>query len=148
MSATLRVEDFVENSTLFSEPPPLINISARQHPVAIHFNRRTSPDYINEAIKKTIKIHARLPPGGILIFMTGQNEISGVCRKLEARFGKKALAARKERRKAISTKQKREEKREEAGVPEVTTRIAPALGEFILTLRKMCDRKLILGHYS
>lgn len=98
MSATLRVSDFAENTTLFSTPPPLLRVDARQYPVAIHFARRTTPDYISEAIKKTCKIHARLPPGGILIFLTGQNEITGVCRKLEARYGRNAIAKRKRRR--------------------------------------------------
>lgn len=98
MSATLRVSDFAENSTLFATPPPIIHIPARQHPVTIHFNRRTPSDYVTEAYKKTVKIHARLPPGGILIFMTGQGEIQALCRKLEKRFGKQALADKKRRR--------------------------------------------------
>ncbi|KAI6030577.1 P-loop containing nucleoside triphosphate hydrolase protein [Pisolithus orientalis] len=101
MSATLRVSDFAENQTLFATPPPVINVDARQHPVTIHFNRRTPSDYVNEAIKKTAKIHARLPPGGILIFLTGQNEITGVCRKLEARFSRKAIEAKKRRRQVV-----------------------------------------------
>lgn len=53
---------------------------------------------MTEAIKKATKIHARLPPGGILIFMTGQNEINTVCRKLEIKFGKKALEEKRKRR--------------------------------------------------
>ncbi|KLO14778.1 DHX37 protein [Schizopora paradoxa] len=104
MSATLRVSDFVSNTTLFPSPPPVIKVDARQYPVTVHFNRRTSPDYISEAIKKVSKIHARLPAGGILVFLTGQNEISGVCKKLEAKYGVKALAAKKHRRKAMSTR--------------------------------------------
>ncbi|KAJ3895464.1 P-loop containing nucleoside triphosphate hydrolase protein [Lentinula edodes] len=102
MSATLRVSDFASNKSLFSTPPPVINVAARQHPVTVHFNRRTVSDYVTEAIKKTTKIHTRLPPGGILIFLTGQNEIQGVCRKLEARFGKKAIEQRRRRRGAGS----------------------------------------------
>ncbi|KAG6334080.1 hypothetical protein ID866_5012 [Astraeus odoratus] len=102
MSATLRVSDFAENQTLFTTPPPVINVVARQHPVTIHFNRRTPADYVNEAIKKTCKIHARLPPGGILIFLTGQNEITGVCRKLGARFSQKAIEAKKRRRQIVN----------------------------------------------
>ncbi|KAL5524621.1 ECM16 [Sanghuangporus sanghuang] len=98
MSATLRVSDFVENSTLFPDPPPILRVDARQHPVAIHFSRRTYPDYVNEAIRKASKVHARLPPGGILIFLTGQNEITGVCKKLQARYGKEAIVARRKRR--------------------------------------------------
>ncbi|TFY83257.1 hypothetical protein EWM64_g751 [Hericium alpestre] len=50
MSATLRVSDFAENTTLFTIPPPIINISARQHPVTVHFNKRTVSDYVNEAV--------------------------------------------------------------------------------------------------
>ncbi|KAE8267345.1 hypothetical protein A4X09_0g4992 [Tilletia walkeri] len=97
MSATLRVADFTENKTLFSIPPPVLNIEARQHPVTVHFNRRTTHDYLEEAIKKVGKIHTRLPPGGILVFLTGQQEIVTVCKKLEAKFGRKAIAKRKER---------------------------------------------------
>ncbi|KAF5382586.1 hypothetical protein D9615_002788 [Tricholomella constricta] len=106
MSATLRVSDFAENRTLFPSPPPVINIAVRQHPVTIHFNRRTVSDYVTEAIKKTIKIHTRLPPGGILIFLTGQNEITGVCRKLEAKFGQKAIEGKRKRRGLASDSEK------------------------------------------
>lgn len=98
MSATLRVSDFGENKTLFLTPPPIIQVPARQHPVTIHFSRRTQPDYVSEAVRKASKIHSRLPAGGILIFLTGQNEITGVCRKLEARYGSKALQEKRNRR--------------------------------------------------
>jgi ATP-dependent RNA helicase DHX37/DHR1 len=98
MSATLRVSDFSENATLFASPPPVVSVAARQHPVTVHFARRTDTDYVGAAVKKAAKIHARLPPGGILIFLTGQNEISGVVRKLESRYGKRALEERKKRR--------------------------------------------------
>ncbi|KAF8583112.1 P-loop containing nucleoside triphosphate hydrolase protein [Ramaria rubella] len=114
MSATLRVSDFTSNATLFRSPPPVIDIAARQHPVTIHFNRRTVPDYVNEAIRKTVKIHARLPPGGILVFLTGQNEITGMCKKLEARFGRAAIRQRKAQRRerGISAVGRREDKGE------------------------------------
>ncbi|KAF8635912.1 hypothetical protein AX15_000090 [Amanita polypyramis BW_CC] len=104
MSATLRVSDFAENKALFVVPPPVINVSSRQYPVTVHFNRRTRPDYVTEAVKKTTKIHTRLPPGGILIFLTGQNEITGACRKLEAKFGRKAIGERKKKRMAASVR--------------------------------------------
>lgn len=101
MSATLRISDFVENATLFAVPPPVINVPARQYPVTVHFNRRTSSDYVNDAIRKASKIHARLPLGGILIFLTGQNEISGACKRLEERYGARSIAERKKRRQGI-----------------------------------------------
>ncbi|KAH9950532.1 P-loop containing nucleoside triphosphate hydrolase protein [Amylocystis lapponica] len=124
MSATLRVSDFAENKALFTTPPPIINVSARQHPVTIHFSRRTVSDYVTEAIRKASKIHSRLPSGGILIFLTGQNEISGVCRKLEAKYGPKALEAKRKMRKAVQERIGRWGQYEEAGGPQST--VAPA----------------------
>ncbi len=41
---------------------------------------------MNEAFKKVCKIHKRLPPGGVLVFLTGQQEIEGLCRKLKQKF--------------------------------------------------------------
>ncbi|KAL5520124.1 hypothetical protein ACEPAG_1784 [Sanghuangporus baumii] len=127
MSATLRVSDFVENSTLFPNPPPILRVDARQHPVAIHFCRRTYPDYVNEAIRKASKVHARLPPGGILIFLTGQNEITGVCRKLQARYGKEAIIARRKRRGGAAARRAKENGASEdsSQIPKV----APALAD-------------------
>ncbi|RCK67784.1 putative ATP-dependent RNA helicase DHR1 [Candida viswanathii] len=86
MSATLRVSDFSENSALFKNPPPIINVQARQYPVSIHFNKKTNYDYLDEAFKKTCKIHRKLPEGGILIFLTGQNEITTLVKKLREAF--------------------------------------------------------------
>jgi ATP-dependent RNA helicase DHX37/DHR1 len=87
MSATLRVEDFTENHVLFpSGPPPVINIPGRQHKVAVHYNRKTNIDYIEEAFKKASKIHSRMPQGGILIFVTGQQEVQKLVRQLKNAF--------------------------------------------------------------
>ncbi|CAK6950737.1 probable ATP-dependent RNA helicase DHX37 [Scomber scombrus] len=87
MSATLRVEDFTDNRKLFKIPPPVIKVDARQFPVTIHFNKRTPlEDYTAEAFHKTCKIHRMLPPGGILVFLTGQAEVHGLCRKLRKAF--------------------------------------------------------------
>lgn len=97
MSATLRVADFSENPRLFSTPPPVLKVEARQFPVAIHFNRRTPYDYQEEAFRKTCKIHRRLPPGAILIFLTGQQEIHHMVRRLKREFPfKKGHSALKE----------------------------------------------------
>ncbi|XP_028271001.1 putative ATP-dependent RNA helicase DHX37 [Parambassis ranga] len=87
MSATLRVEDFTDNQKLFRTPPPVIKVDARQFPVTIHFNKRTPlEDYTGEAFHKTCKIHRMLPPGGILVFLTGQAEVHTLCRKLRNAF--------------------------------------------------------------
>lgn len=86
MSATLRVEDFTKNAKLFKEPPPVINVESRQFPVTVHFNKVTAEDYVREALIKTTKIHTKLPEGGILVFLTGQQEVRYLVRKLRKLF--------------------------------------------------------------
>ncbi|XP_074354765.1 ATP-dependent RNA helicase DEAH13-like isoform X1 [Apium graveolens] len=83
MSATLRVEDFVSEGKIFSKPPPVIEVPARQYPVGIHFSKRTEiVDYVGQAYKMVLSIHKKLPPGGILVFVTGQREVEYLCEKL------------------------------------------------------------------
>ena len=87
MSATLRVEDFTSNKRMFPVPPPVVKVPTRQYPVTIHFNRKTVlGDYVGEAFAKVCKIHTMLPPGGILVFLTGQKEILHLCRRLRRKF--------------------------------------------------------------
>ncbi|CAH1802480.1 unnamed protein product [Owenia fusiformis] len=91
MSATLRVEDFTENSRLFKIKPPVIEIESRQFPVTMHFNKHTPQEnaYLNEAYRKVCKIHRSLPEGGILVFVTGQQEVNTLCRKIRETFKSK-----------------------------------------------------------
>lgn len=86
MSATMRVKDFTENRTLFSRVPPVINVESRQFPVTVHFSKTTASDYVREAYLKTVKIHTKLPEGGMLIFLTGQKEVNHVVKKLRKAF--------------------------------------------------------------
>ncbi|MCJ1312021.1 putative ATP-dependent RNA helicase DHR1 [Agyrium rufum] len=84
MSATLRISDFLENTNLFrSGIPPLIEAEGRQFPVTIHFTRQTNRDYIEETFTKITRGHKKLPPGGILVFLTGQKEISALINRLK-----------------------------------------------------------------
>lgn len=87
MSATLRISDFTENPSLFREgPPPLVQAEGRQYPVTIHFARRTQRDYVEEAFRKVSRGHRKLPPGGMLVFLTGQNEIRLLSKQLKQAF--------------------------------------------------------------
>lgn len=87
MSATLRIADFMDNPNLFRHgAPPLLQAEGRQHPVTIHFARRTQRDYIDEVFYKICKGHKKLPPGGILVFLTGQNEITSLTKRLRDTF--------------------------------------------------------------
>jgi ATP-dependent RNA helicase DHX37/DHR1 len=83
MSATLRVSDFLQNDNLFrSGIPPFVQAEGRQYPVTVHFSRRTRRDYVEEAFRKVLKAHRKLPHGGILVFLTGQNEIKTLLSQL------------------------------------------------------------------
>lgn len=87
MSATLRIEDLTKNPVLFPTPPPVIEVEGRQYPVTAHFARRTGHDYVEEAFRKISRGHKKLPPGGFLVFLTGQNEIMQLSKRLKAAFG-------------------------------------------------------------
>jgi ATP-dependent RNA helicase DHX37/DHR1 len=87
MSATLRISDFTENKRLFrAEPPPLIKAEGRQYAVVNHFARRTQRDYVEEVYRKVCRGHRKLPKGGMLVFLTGQNEISQLAKRLKQAF--------------------------------------------------------------
>ncbi|KAI9655114.1 MAG: putative ATP-dependent RNA helicase DHR1 [Bathelium mastoideum] len=87
MSATLRISDFTENRLLFrNESPPLVQAEGRQYPVTTHFARKTQRDYVSEAFSKVSRGHKRLPPGGMLVFLTGLNEIMDLSRRLRSAF--------------------------------------------------------------
>lgn len=102
MSATMRVEDFVSGKKIFCEPPPVIEVPTRQYPVSVHFSKRTEiVDYVGQAYKKVLSIHKKLPPGGILIFVTGQREVEYLCQKL--RRASREMVANSSRRLSDTT---------------------------------------------
>eukprot|EP00116_Pleurobrachia_bachei_P002935 sb/3463197/ len=86
MSATLRVSDFTANTTLFPVPPPVVDVGARQHPVTIHHAKATKTDYVREAYAKVCKLHRSLPPGDVLVFLTGVQEINRMMHLLRKTF--------------------------------------------------------------
>ena len=88
MSATLRVQDFLDNKMLFRDgPPPLLQIEGRQFPVTMHFARRTQSDYLEQAFQKICTGHRKLPPGGMLVFLTAQDEIATLSKRLKEALG-------------------------------------------------------------
>lgn len=86
MSATLRVQDFTENNALFGDDyikPVVVNVPGRTFPVTIHHAKTTElDDYETAVLKKVCKIHRKLPDGGILVFLTGKQEINRMVRRL------------------------------------------------------------------
>ncbi|SBT43029.1 DEAD/DEAH box ATP-dependent RNA helicase, putative [Plasmodium ovale wallikeri] len=73
MSATINDSNFFENK-IFSNYVS-INIPTEKVPVVDHFLSYTPKNYLEEAKKKIIQIHRKLPPGSILVFLTSQEEI-------------------------------------------------------------------------
>ncbi|KAF2722078.1 P-loop containing nucleoside triphosphate hydrolase protein [Polychaeton citri CBS 116435] len=91
MSATLRVSDFVQNARLFrSDAPPIVQAEGRQYSVVEHFSRKTQRDYVTEMCSKVARGHRKLPPGSMLVFMTGQQEIQALLKALRSQIGNTA----------------------------------------------------------
>ncbi|KAI5367564.1 Putative helicase, P-loop containing nucleoside triphosphate hydrolase [Septoria linicola] len=84
MSATLRVTDFLMNDRLFRKvKPPIVEAEGRQYQVTEHFARKTQRDYVAEMVRKVARGHKKLPPGDILVFLTGQDDIQTVQKRLK-----------------------------------------------------------------
>jgi len=106
MSATLNIKDFVGNSSQQKKSSlpnnentvGCVGVEGRQYKVTIHYNKKTPPatpaGYLSETYRKVSKIHTTLPRGGILVFVTGAQEVKGLVRKLKERFGTTALKKR------------------------------------------------------
>jgi len=114
MSATLRVDDFAKNPQLFVEnPPPVVNVQARQFPVSVHFSRRTEMrNYLEATFKKVCAIHRRLPAGGILVFLTGQREIEWMVQSLQKKFRKAKPKVVKKKQEVVDEEKANEEEEE------------------------------------
>ena len=95
MSATLRVSDFSSErlfpKEMYHHLPNVINVEARQFSVKIHYDKVTNEDYCEEAYNKVVKIHKKLPPGGILVFLTGKKEIVYLMKRLQMSLSKVKL---------------------------------------------------------
>lgn len=74
-SATLSADVFSD----FFGGVPIFRIPGRTFPVETYFAKSVQEDYVMAAVKQTIQIHFNSPPGDILIFMTGQEDIEGTC---------------------------------------------------------------------
>ena len=74
-SATLSADIFSD----FFGGVPIFRIPGRTFPVETYFSKSVQEDYVMAAVKQTLQIHFNSPPGDILIFMTGQEDIEGTC---------------------------------------------------------------------
>ncbi|KAI9683551.1 MAG: DEAH-box ATP-dependent RNA helicase prp22 [Trizodia sp. TS-e1964] len=81
-SATLDADKFSE----YFNKCPIFTIPGRTYPVEIMFAREPSTDYLDEALLAVMQIHLTEPPGDILLFLTGQEEIDTSCEILYERM--------------------------------------------------------------
>ncbi|KAF8570389.1 hypothetical protein P879_01437 [Paragonimus westermani] len=70
-SATLDAEKFAA----FFDDAPVFRIPGRRYPVDIYYTKAPEADYIEAAVVSVLQIHVTQPPGDILVFLTGQEEI-------------------------------------------------------------------------
>eukprot|EP01135_Chromosphaera_perkinsii_P002554 Nk52_evm70s224 gene=Nk52_evmTU70s224 len=81
-SATMNAEKFSH----FFGNVPIYTIPGRTFPVDVLFAKQPNTDYVDAAIKQALNIHLQFPPGDILIFMTGQEDIECTCKVLQDRM--------------------------------------------------------------
>lgn len=81
-SATLDADKF---SAYFNECP-IFSIPGRTFPVEVMYAREPESDYLDAALVTVMQIHLTEPPGDILLFLTGQEEIDTSCEILFERM--------------------------------------------------------------
>ncbi|KAL7746407.1 Pre-mRNA-splicing factor ATP-dependent RNA helicase PRP16 [Sorochytrium milnesiophthora] len=81
-SATMDAQKFSN----FFGGVPVFTIPGRTFPVDLMFSKSPCDDYVEAAVKRALAIHLTHPPGDILIFMTGQEDIEATCLALQERL--------------------------------------------------------------
>uniref|UniRef100_A0A4W6BZ23 Pre-mRNA-splicing factor ATP-dependent RNA helicase DHX16 n=1 Tax=Lates calcarifer TaxID=8187 RepID=A0A4W6BZ23_LATCA len=80
-SATLDTERF----SCFFDDAPVFRIPGRRFPVDIFYTKAPEADYLEACVVSVLQIHVTQPPGDILVFLTGQEEIEACCELLQDR---------------------------------------------------------------
>ncbi|KFO35081.1 ATP-dependent RNA helicase DHX8 [Fukomys damarensis] len=81
-SATL---DAVKFSQYFCEAP-IFTVPGHAYPVEILYAKEPETDYLDASLITAMQIHLTEPPGDILVFLTGQEEINMACEILYERM--------------------------------------------------------------
>ncbi|KAJ8594004.1 P-loop containing nucleoside triphosphate hydrolase protein [Rhizopogon salebrosus TDB-379] len=74
MSATLDAEKFSQ----FYNNARILYVKGRQHPVQIFHTSASQTDYVDAALRTFFQIHTDRPPGDVLIFLPGQEDIESL----------------------------------------------------------------------
>ncbi|EDR15839.1 uncharacterized protein LACBIDRAFT_301208 [Laccaria bicolor S238N-H82] len=81
-SATLDAEKFSK----YFFGCPIFTIPGRTYPVEILYTKEPESDYLDASLITVMQIHLSEPPGDILLFLTGQEEIDTACEILFERM--------------------------------------------------------------
>jgi ATP-dependent RNA helicase DHX8/PRP22 len=65
---------------------PIFSIPGRKFPVEVLYTKEPESDYLDAALITVMQIHLSEPPGDILLFLTGQEEIDTACEILYERM--------------------------------------------------------------
>lgn len=79
MSATLDAEKFSK----FFDNAKILYVKGRQHPVKIFHSAEGQPDYVDSAMRTFFQIHTDQPPGDVLIFLPGQEDIESLEKSID-----------------------------------------------------------------
>ncbi|KAK2516942.1 hypothetical protein Q9966_014852 [Columba livia] len=80
-SATMDTQRF---STFFGDAP-VFRVPGRRFPVDIYYTKAPEADYLEACVVSVLQIHVTQPPGDILVFLTGQEEIEACVELLQER---------------------------------------------------------------
>ncbi|KAG6332920.1 hypothetical protein ID866_6173, partial [Astraeus odoratus] len=81
-SATLDAEKFSK----YFFGCPIFTIPGRTYPVEILYTKEPESDYLDASLITVMQIHLSEPPGDVLLFLTGQEEIDTACEILFERM--------------------------------------------------------------
>ncbi|KAH8078722.1 P-loop containing nucleoside triphosphate hydrolase protein [Cristinia sonorae] len=79
MSATLDAEKFSK----YYGNAKVLYVQGRQHPVTIYHTAASQQDYVDSAMRTFYQIHTDWPPGDVLIFLPGQEDIENLEKSVE-----------------------------------------------------------------
>ncbi|KAK0213003.1 P-loop containing nucleoside triphosphate hydrolase protein [Desarmillaria ectypa] len=80
MSATLDAEKF---SKYFAEAK-ILYVKGRQHPVKVYHSATDQMDYLDAALRTFFQIHMDQPPGDVLVFLPGQEDIESLEKSIQS----------------------------------------------------------------
>ncbi|CAL9006314.1 unnamed protein product [Prunus brigantina] len=84
MSATLEAEKFQG----YFSGAYCMKVPGRLHPVEILYSEEPEKNYVEATIRTVVQIHMFEGPGDVLVFLTGEEEIEDVCRKIDKEIAK------------------------------------------------------------